>query len=71
MRNTTVASKKLGRWMTKNGKTQAEMGEELGVCQETVSRWVSGHALPKLKRAVDLEKKTGIKPKDWFVDKMA
>ena len=46
------------------------MGEELGVCQETVSRWVSGHALPKLKRAVDLEKKTGIKPKDWFVDKM-
>lgn len=52
--------------MTRKGLTQGELGEELGVCQETVSRWMSDQATPKLKRAVDIEALTGVRCREWF-----
>jgi transcriptional regulator with XRE-family HTH domain len=60
--------KTLKAWMDKNGVTQAQLGERVGVNQNTVSQWIAGKRSPAVTVILKLSKATGIEPSLLVVD---
>lgn len=54
-------------WLSRNGVSQLEFSGHIGVGQASVSKFISGRALPSLATAVLIEAATGgeVKPASW------
>jgi transcriptional regulator with XRE-family HTH domain len=52
--------KALQRYMDENGLSQTQLAAKLGVCQPTVSYWLSGGKHPSGSRLRDISRCTGL-----------
>jgi transcriptional regulator with XRE-family HTH domain len=52
--------KALQRYMDENGLSQTQLAAKLGVCQPTVSYWISGGKNPSMTRLRDIARATGL-----------
>ena len=63
----SAASGKLNRYLVRKRLSQGDFALLCNVSQGTVSRWLTGHAIPRLKVAVEIQDITKtIQPRDWF-----
>lgn len=52
--------RRLGKWLTENHVTYAELAEKLGVTEAAIYHYVDGRNLPGAKNLVKLSEITGI-----------
>jgi len=57
---------KLLRAFFKDGPQQSQVATELGMCRQEFTHFLSGRRVPNLKKALLLEKRTGIPVSAWM-----
>lgn len=62
------ARQKLSRWLEIQGLSQAKAAQEMDTAQSTISKWISGKAVPRWTVMVRLEKWTQgfVRVTDWI-----
>lgn len=60
----TKGPEAIREWLSKQGKTQEWLAEQLGVSQGTVSAWIRGSE-PKASLAVKIQRVTGVPVEAW------
>jgi transcriptional regulator with XRE-family HTH domain len=48
----------LQRWLEKEGESQQSLARRMGVCEASISRWLTGTRVPSRAMAVRLERAT-------------
>jgi len=62
---TPIAAARLRAYLTSTGRTARDVSVELGIAEETLSRWLCGKLVPSLMARIAIEHVTGISRADW------
>lgn len=52
-------------WLTRNGRTQAWLAEQLSVKPSQLWRWMAGQRVPRIEAATQIQNITGVLATSW------
>lgn len=62
----SAGARMLREWLDEHGKTQAWLGERIGVSAHQVWHWANGSRTPRGDRAIAIETETGVPASAWW-----